>query len=321
MSRLIEILSRGGYVSGEAISRELGISRAAVWKRVEALRSEGWQIVSGGKRGYRLEAGDSLDPALWASRLDTEIIGRGENRYLAEVDSTNTELRRMALSGAPSGSLCLAECQRAGRGRLGRVWNSPAGQGIWLSVLLRPNLPPAQAPLLTFCAALAMTDALRAAAGLDAVLKWPNDVILDGKKVCGILLEISAETERIDSVVIGTGLDVYPDAYPPELKGQAVSLAERCDPPPRREILTAYLTALEKRVGALEKEGFKGIEADYRAACRTLGSRVRVSGAVELTGTARDIDGTGCLIVETEDGERHRVLSGDVSVRGLMGYV
>ena len=264
---------------------------------------------------------NGLEASNWMDKLNTRVIGRGENRVLQEIDSTNTEAKRMARSGAPSGSLCLAEHQSAGRGRLGRSWNSPAGQGLWLSVLLRPEIGAEQIPLLTFCTAMAMADAIRQTTPLQAMLKWPNDVICDGKKVCGILLETVMAQGRIDAVVIGTGLNVHPGAYPPELKGQAAALAELCSPPSRAEILAAYLNALEARTEHLARQGFAGISEDYRAMCCTLGSRVHVSGAVELTGVAEDIDAAGALYVRTEDGDVHRVLAGDVSVRGVMGYV
>ena len=323
MKSILEILAGGEYVSGEAISRELGISRAAVWKKIVALRETGWQIESGGKRGYRLVAGDGLEPALWANLLTTQRYGRGENRYEQVVNSTNTAAKQMALADAPDGSLCIAESQTAGKGRLGRVWSAPAGQGLWISMLLRPHLPPERAPLITFCAAMAMARAVRETAIIDVRIKWPNDLVADKRKLCGILLESSMDPDSIEYVVVGTGLNVYKGAYPPELDGHAVAIEELVSdvPPLRREILVRYLAALEELVDRLEKFGFQGIAEDYRALSCTLGSEVRVFGAVELTGVAEDISETGALLVRTEDGAAHWVMSGDVSVRGMMGYV
>ena len=320
MKTVLEMLSRGEFVSGEVISQAMGVSRAAVWKKISVLKEAGWQIESGGKKGYRLIPGDSLEPALWVSALTTRGLGRGENRCLAEVDSTNTEAKRMAIAGAPHGSLCVSEMQTAGKGRLGRVWSAPEGKGLWVSVLLRPNLTPEQAPLITLCVALSMTRAVRETAGLDARIKWPNDLVYAGRKLCGILLEISADPDSIEYIVAGAGVNVREGAYPPDIAHKAASLEEFGPPPLRRTLLVHYLAALEDVLDRLEREGFRGIAEEYQARSCTLGQQVRVSGAVEMTGMARAIDETGALLVES-DGAVHRVLSGDVSVRGVMGYV
>lgn len=321
MRTILQILSEGTFVSGEAISRELGISRAAVWKRIAQLKEQGWQIEAGGKRGYRLTSGDSLDPQLWTGLLTTAVMGRGEVRCLQETGSTNTEAKQLGLQGAPSGSICIAECQTAGKGRLGRKWESPAGVGLWQSVLLRPQLAPKDAPLVTLCAALAMARAVEETTGAPARIKWPNDVILNNRKLCGILLEVTCDPDRIESIVIGVGTNVRLGAYPPELADRAICLEEYGEPPLRRVLLVHYLKALEDAVTALEQKGLEGIEAVYRRLSCTLGSRVRVIGSIELEGIAENIDETGALLVRTDDGVLHRVLSGDVSVRGVMGYV
>ena len=253
MRDILEMLAGGDFVSGEKISAELGISRAAVWKRVEALRAQGYAIESAGRRGYRLVPGDALDPSLWKGALTTRELGRGEVRYQAEVSSTNTVLKEMAVGGAPQGSLCLCDRQTAGRGRLGRQWISPAGQGLWCSTLLRPRLKPEDAPFITFCTAMALAEAIDRLCGTQARIKWPNDVVIQGKKCCGILLEMAADPDRLEYVVVGTGVNLQPGAYPPELKDRAISLAELTDRPPlRREMLCAYLAALEPLVDTLE---------------------------------------------------------------------
>ncbi len=322
MRSIIEILSDGQYVSGEEISRELGISRAAVWKRIGVLKEQGWQIESGGKRGYRLESGDSLAAELWTGKLTTKIMGRGENRCLEVTDSTNVQVKQMAIAGAPGGSLCVAECQTAGKGRLGRQWNSPAGQGLWISLLLRPKLTPAHAPLITLCTAMAMSRAVRETTGAKCDIKWPNDLVYQGKKICGILLELGADPDTIEYVVVGTGLNVRKGAYPPELAERATSIEEFAEVPKRREIIVHYLAAMEDLIGRLEEGGFSAIMEEYRQNSCTLGSRVHVSGSVDFTGVAEAIDETGALFVRDDaDGQLRRVLSGDVSVRGVMGYV
>ena len=321
MRSVLQILAAGDYVSGEAISRELGISRTAVWKRIAQLKEEGWQIEAAGRKGYCLKAGDSLDPRLWIGSLTTRTMGRGTIFYQEEVGSTNVEAKRLALEGAPSGSVCLCERQTAGKGRLGRTWVSEPGVGLWQSVLVRPRLEPKDAPLVTFCAALAMARALNETTGLAVRVKWPNDIILEGKKLCGILLEVSGDMDHIESIVIGIGTNVRRGAYPDELAERATCIEEHTVPPLRRQILTRYLQALEDSLEALERDGLAGISESYRALSCTLGRRVHVIGSVDLVGVAEDIDETGALLVRTDDGELHRVLSGDVSVRGVMGYV
>jgi len=268
-----------------------------------------------------LDHHDSLVAETWLPLLATKYMGRGEAQVLQEATSTNTLLKQMALSGAPAGSLCLCETQTAGKGRLGRSWHSPAGQGLWLSVLLRPRIQPEQAPLVTLCAALAMAQAVNEATGLDARIKWPNDLVLYGKKLCGILLEIGFRADGIDYIIVGTGLNVGKSAYPAELAHQATSIQDHMAPPPRREILARYLAALEDIVTRLENDGFSALAEDYRARSCTLGSVVKVSGSVAFTGVAEAIDATGALLVRDETGDLRRVLAGDVSVRGVMGYV
>ncbi len=263
---------------------------------------------------------NDLSPAVWTPRLTTQQLGRGQNRYAHTMTSTNLVLKEMARQGAPHGSLCLCECQTAGRGRMDRVWSSPDGQGIWLSVLLRPTLPPESAPLVTFCAALAMDQAVRETTGLDVRIKWPNDLVLNGRKLCGILLEMGFDAQGM-FIVAGTGLNVRRGAYPADLADRAISLEECGAVPDRGDVIAAYLTALEDALSAVEKAGWGGIADEYRRLSVTLGSQVQVIGAECFTGTAEDIDAGGALLVRTEDGECRRVLAGDVSVRGVMGYV
>lgn len=264
---------------------------------------------------------DSLSPETWLPLLSTRTLGRGEVQVLQETTSTNTILKQMALAGAPAGSLCLCETQTAGKGRLGRSWHSPAGQGLWLSVLLRPRLKPADAPFVTLCTAMAMASAVQKATSLDVQIKWPNDLVLAGKKLCGVLLEIGFAGDGIDYIIVGTGLNVRTGAYPADLAHQATSIEDHVSPPLRGQLLAHYLLALEHTITRLETDGFAALADDYRANSCTLGSAVHVSGSVDFTGIAEAIDETGALLVRDETGEMRRVLAGDVSVRGVMGYV
>ena len=261
-----------------------------------------------------------LSPAHWTPLLTTRTLGRAINHYEHTLTSTNAVLKDMAKQGAPHGSLCLCEMQTAGRGRMDRQWSSPEGQGIWLSVLLRPALRPEDAPLITFACALAMSAAVNEVTGLNTRIKWPNDLVLEGRKLCGILLEMGFDSQGM-YIVAGTGLNICRGAYPPELADRAISVEECADQPDRGAIIAAYLRALEDALSAIERDGFAGIAADFRQACITLGSQVHVLGAEIFTGTAEDVDATGALLIRTADGELRRVLAGDVSVRGVMGYV
>ena len=262
----------------------------------------------------------SLHPDSWTPLLHTRALGRAVNHFEHTLTSTNLVLKDMAKAAAPHGCTCLCEMQTAGRGRMDRSWSSPEGQGVWLSVLLRPKTPVESAPLITFCCAIAMAKAVRQVTALDAQIKWPNDLVLYGKKLCGILLEMVFDSQGY-AVVAGTGLNVGGHAYPPELAEKATSIAEWTDAPDRGRLIAAYLDALEEAVSAVEKNGFAGIAADFRQQCITLGSQVHVLGTdVQFTGVAEDIDDAGALLVRV-DGELRRVLAGDVSVRGVMGYV
>lgn len=262
----------------------------------------------------------SIHPTHWTPLLTTRALGRVLNHHADTLTSTNLVLRDMARQGAPHGCVCLCEHQIAGRGRLDRSWVSPAGQGVWMSVLLRPALKPEDAPLITFCAALAMAQAIHRVTRLEAGVKWPNDLVLNGRKLCGILLELGFDAQGM-YIVCGTGLNVGLGAYTPDLADRAIAL-EECGPrPDRGALIAAYLNALEEAVAAVEQQGFAGIAADYRRLSVTMGREVRVIGAEEFTGVAETVDAAGALLVRTGDGSIRRVLAGDVSVRGMMGYV
>ena len=321
MERVLEILSQRETVSGEEMCCALSMTRAGVWKKIESLRQAGWDIRGEGRRGYRLIPGDRLEPVLWRKDLQTRWAGRGICHYQREVTSTNRIARQMALENAPHGSLCLCESQTEGRGRMGRSWVSLPGTGLWQSVIIRPHLRPDQAPLLTYSAALAMARGVEQAGGPEVRIKWPNDLVAGGMKICGILNEVSADPDRIESVVLGVGLNVYRGAVPGELRGQAASLEDFGAPPLRRRILLCYLACLEEEVDRLEREGMAGLREAYRERSCTLGREVRVIGPESFRGTAEDMDETGALLVRREDGLLIRVLAGDVSVRGVMGYV
>ena len=321
MEPILQLLAPGDYVSGERMSETLGITRAAIWKRVKALQEAGWPIESGGKRGYRLGEHDRLDPETWLGSLTTHTVGKGEVRYEYTLPSTNLIIKQLSMAGAAPGAVCLCEQQTAGRGRMDRVWESRPGVGLWVSILMRPRIPPSNAHLMTFCAALAMSDAVHDVCGFQPGIKWPNDLVFRGKKLCGILLEAATDMDHIRSVTAGTGLNVWPGAVPEALRDRAGCVADFGKPPSRRAILVRYLEAFERWTDALEAGGPSALIPEVSARCVTLGQQVSVTGAQTLTGLAVGLDDSGTLLVRDPGGEVRMILSGDVSVRGIMGYV
>jgi BirA family biotin operon repressor/biotin-[acetyl-CoA-carboxylase] ligase len=302
------------FVSGEAISDKLGLSRAAVWKHVNALRAQGYRIDAVPARGYRLvEIPDRLGPLEIGPLLHTQEIGQVLHCF-DELPSTSDHLKELAERDAVHGEVVVAECQTAGRGRRGRGWSSPAGRNLYLSVLLRPQLPPQRAPELTLVAAVAVCDACRQA-GVEATIKWPNDVLAGGRKLAGILTELSAEPDQVHWVVLGLGvnLNATEDDLPEELREGATSLAlERGEQVPRALFAAALLSILEKWVERHAAGGFAPIRSAWRERSSTLGQLVRVEAdGGEITGVAEDVDETGALLVRHAGGLT-RVVSGDV---------
>lgn len=313
----------GSYCSGEEIARALGVSRTAVWKHIKELRAAGYDIDSQSRSGYALrEVPDRLLAAEIADGLGTQVIGRRIDSH-ETIDSTNLEAKRIAAEGAPDGTVVVAEEQGVGRGRLSRPFFSPPGKGIWFSVLLRPDfLLPQEAPKFTLLAAVAVARAMKSF-DLTPAIKWPNDLLYEGKKLVGILTEMSAELDRIGYIVIGTGINVNiaEDEFPEELREVATSLAiMKGEKLPRVKFLQAVLRAMDDLYGKVRQQGFAPVLTEWRAYSITLGQKVRVIGAREgvdsFEGVAKDIDEDGALLVETEgDKKLRRVVAGDVSIR------
>lgn len=330
MDELLTLLSLHQPVSGENLCHQLGMTRGAVWKRMEKLRQEGYQISACGKLGYRLDpVENSLLPGYIYQEAGTCWAGRGEIDYAQEMTSTNTRAKEMARAGAPNGSLAVCDAQTAGRGRLQRSWETQPGQALTQSLVLRPHLPVEQAQLCTLAAAVAAAKAIQEICpSLNPGIKWPNDIVIGSKKCVGILCELAADMDGIVYVVAGTGINVNQLTFPPELCEKATSLllelrrnAPDAAPICRRRLLCAYLRHMEKAMDALQREGFRGIQADYLPLSVTLGQMVQVISPEEtFVGQAQSIDETGALMVQDEYSSHRRVLCGDVSVRGLMGY-
>lgn len=316
----------GTYLSGEAMSRELGVSRAAVWKAIEALRQEGYEISSAPNRGYRLEsAPDLVREGELSGFLAGCLVGR-RLLCLDTVDSTNTECKRRAVAGEPEGLVVIADEQTGGRGRLGRSFQSPKGRGLYLSTLLRPKLTPEEVSDFTAWVAVAVCDGIEAACGVRPRIKWTNDIVLDGKKLCGILTELGleSETNALEYLVSGLGVNVNhrPEDFSAEVRPMAASLAQSLGRPVRRAELAAQIILALDRMYAAFPAGKQTYLDKYRADCLTPGNRIQlITPASRQEAYALEIDDRFRLVVELPDGSRQTVSAGEVSVRGMYGYV
>jgi BirA family biotin operon repressor/biotin-[acetyl-CoA-carboxylase] ligase len=308
--------AQGNWVSGEELSRKLGVTRTAIWKQACSLRSEGYIIDSSTRKGYMLrEALDRLLPAEIEASLRSKRLGH-RIVFEKEVDSTNRLARDLAISGAVEGTLVVAETQTGGRGRKGRNWFSPPGEGIYLSLVLRPRFQPAEAPKMTLLAGVALAETLIPLVPSRITIKWPNDVLAGTKKLAGILIEVSTEIDAIDHMIVGVGLNVNtaPERFPDELRKRATSLAAEIGHPVRRaDILGAFLERFERYYDLTGREGFAPVIRRWRVLSDMAGRRVRVhSFNGSLEGTIAGIDDDGVLLVMTADGTIQSVISGDV---------
>lgn len=308
----------GDYLSGEEIARQLAVSRTAVWKHMQELKQEGYAIDAHSRRGYRLRRiPDLLLPAEIRAAARTRKLGQ-EIHYFTHIDSTNNEAKKLAFAGAAEGTLVVSEAQNSGRGRLSRGWFSPEQLGIWLSVVLRPPFSPQDAPKCTLLAAVAITRAIGSVCQVTCGIKWPNDILYEGRKLVGILTEMSAEMDAINHIIIGMGINVNMSGsdFPPELRPIATSLAEITGQPVSRlKLLTAVLMELEELYQAAVKCGFTEVLNEWRKYSVTLGQTVDITGINrQYSGLAVDIDEDGALLVETATGIQ-KVLAGDVSLR------
>ncbi|MBM7866448.1 biotin--[acetyl-CoA-carboxylase] ligase [Heliobacterium gestii] len=329
MSRkpILEALSVAeGFLSGEELSRRLGVSRSAIWKHIVALRQEGYTIDAHTRLGYKLRSRSAfLLPEEVGPLLETERFGRDYHFY-ASLPSTNRTAKELARQGAAEGTVVLAEEQTEGRGRLGRGWYSPPGLGIYFTVILRPAIPLGLAPQVTLLASVAVCKALETVAGVQPSIKWPNDVLLHGKKLCGTLTELNAEMEAVNYLVVGTGINVNqgPEDFPGEVAKVATSLyattGEKVD---RARLFAALLRFFEADYKHWLSAGFERLRSEWLERAAGMGTTVRViAGQQEWIGRAEGIDSDGALLVRDGGGELRRLISGEVSLRpeGGQGY-
>ncbi|MBW1996996.1 MAG: biotin--[acetyl-CoA-carboxylase] ligase [Deltaproteobacteria bacterium] len=307
----------GTWVSGEYLSSELSVSRSAVWKHVSILKRKGYSIESAPKKGYRLrKVSHKPLPEEISEGLDTRVFGKRDIIHLEECDSTNRIARDLARKGVPEGAIVLAEKQTRGRGRMGREWFSPPEGGIYLTMVLRPVLSPSKAPKLTLITGVALAECLRETAGVDARIKWPNDVVLGGRKLAGILTELSAEIDAVNYVLVGAGVNVNTESFPLDLQEKATSLfIETGETFSRASLVKNFLGRFEDYYFESQGKGFEEVIKRWNEMTETLGRKVKVeSGSKTYAGEALAVDADGALLLRDDGGELHRIVSGDVEL-------
>lgn len=306
------------YISGEELAKGLGISRTAVWKQIRELKNEDFIIEAKPRLGYKIVSyPDKLLPIIVEKGLRTSVIGRNIY-YYQTLDSTNSLAKSLAQEGVVEGSLVIAEEQVGGRGRCGRRWVSPKEVNILASIILRPNILPHQIPQLAILGAVSVADSIRKMTGIEAELRWPNEILLANKRVGGILTEFSAELDRVDFVILGIGINVNFDLSEfPELAGEATSLGmETGVKVSRVELLRILLEQIENNYRLLTEGKFYRIWQRWNTLCWGLGKWVQVvSAGGKQSGILRGMDDSGCLIIAKVDGERRIAMSGDVSLK------
>jgi BirA family transcriptional regulator, biotin operon repressor / biotin---[acetyl-CoA-carboxylase] ligase len=318
VAALVTLLSENAtiVISGARIAREIGVSRSTVWRWVEQLRKLGVHVKGQRSTGYFLEkVSDIVTPELLRKRLKGNLFGKRFFHFF-KIDSTNRVAMELGYAGEPEGTLVLAEEQTAGRGRAGRSWHSERGTGLYFTLLLRPRLAPAQAPLLTMLAGLSAHAAIQGLTGLTPEIKWPNDLLLNGKKVGGILTEMHAEPSVVRFVIVGIGINVNQEKFPPELASIATSLRKESGKMNYRlELLVRLLTQFETDYNRFLREGPSFVvERFQRVSNFAKGRRVRVeSGAESYVGTTAGLSPEGLLLVAKENGPVLTVIAGDVS--------
>jgi BirA family biotin operon repressor/biotin-[acetyl-CoA-carboxylase] ligase len=306
-------------VSGADLSQKLGISRAAIWARIEEMRSLGYEIEASPHSGYQLKSvPDVLHADDIMSRLgQVTVVGR-DVRVFKETTSTNDVIEKLARDGAKEGVAVFAETQTKGRGRLGRQWVSPKGKGLWFSILLRPQLPPHAVTRVTIASATAVARAIRNETGLAPQIKWPNDILFGEKKAVGILTELSAELDNIKYVILGIGVDVNltADELPSALKPIATSLRIEAGEEFSRAALAAeILKQLDQDYRRIQSGEFEEVSEEWISSCSTIGRNVSIQmGNETMHGRAEALDSDGALLLRTAHGRLERIMGGDVTV-------
>ena len=301
-SEILRLLKESDtYISGQQLCEQFQVSRTAIWKVIDQLKKEGYEIEAVRNKGYRLiDSPDVMSKAEIESLVDTKWAGKNVV-YYDEIDSTNNRAKEAGDNGAAHGTLFVADMQVAGKGRRGRVWKSPSGSSIYMTILLYPDIPPVKAPQLTLLMAIAVAEGIQEVTGLETKIKWPNDIVVNGRKICGILTEMSTEIDYINHVVIGAGINVNQDTFSDDIKATASSL--------KLELF-------------IETEDLSGLQELYNSMLVNRDQEVKVlEPGNEYKAHAIGINQTGELIVRMPDGKEKEIYAGEVSVRGVYGYV
>lgn len=316
--------SADGYISGQELCNRFGVSRTAVWKAINQLKEAGYEIEAQQNKGYRLMAApDLMTEAEIKSLMHTEWVAK-EVLYFDTIDSTNTKAQELAEKGYPSGTLVVADKQESGKGRRGRSWVSPSGTGIFMTLMIKPDINPNNASMLTLVAALAVAKAITSVTGEEALIKWPNDIVVNSKKVCGILTEMNAQFDYINNIVVGIGINVHNESFPEEISQMASSLMIEAGGKRfhRAQIIAETMSYFEQYYDTfLKTQDLSALVREYDELLVNRNKSVRVLDPKEpFDGKAMGITPKGELIVDTWE-SRKLVSSGEVSVRGIYGYV
>lgn len=316
--------STDGYISGQELCNRFGVSRTAVWKAINQLKEAGYEIEAQQNKGYRLMAApDLMTEAEIKSLMHTDWVAK-EVLYFDTIDSTNTKAQELAEKGYPSGTLVVADKQESGKGRRGRSWVSPSGTGIFMTLMIKPDINPNNASMLTLVAALAVAKAITSVTGEEALIKWPNDIVVNGKKVCGILTEMNAQFDYINHIVVGIGINVHNESFPEEISQMASSLMIEAGGKRfhRAQIIAETMSYFEQYYDTfLKTQDLSALVREYDELLVNRNKSVRVLDPKEpFDGKAMGITSKGELIVGTWE-SRKLVSSGEVSVRGIYGYV
>lgn len=305
------------YISGQKISEQIGCSRTAIWKHISELKKEGYEIIGVQKRGYQLlSRPDNVRPHDIKHDLKTKYIGH--SIYYEEVMSSTQEIaHKLAQEGSEEGTIVITDHQTKGRGRLGRSWESETRSGIWMSIILRPNIPPNQAPQLTLLTAVAIVQVIENMTSIECEIKWPNDILVNGKKLVGILTELQAEADAIQSIIIGIGINVNTKQFPEELQDKATSLYKENNEQKisRATLVQSILQQMEFLYEEYLDTGFEAIKLRWESYAISLGKFITartLNG--EIKGLAKGITNEGVLLIEDKDGHIHQVYSADIEI-------
>ena len=323
-NKIIEVILNSGedFVSGQELSKHLGISRTAIWKHINTLKQQGYDIESVNKKGYRLVSSpdDLLSPQNLYHNLTTDIVGKNII-HLESIDSTNDYLKKIG-NDVQEGTIVISEEQTKGKGRLGRSWQSKSKEGIWMSIILKPEIVPYKAPFITLIAGAAIVKALNNLQ-VPAKIKWPNDIIINNKKLSGILTELSAEIERVNYIVVGIGMNVKNFDFDQELEQKATSLYKENYYLSRVDVVSQILCEFEK---LYKKYIEKNDKKETLSICKEYSAIINkdvyiINGDKKELVKCIDINDDGNLLVKDINNNVKEILSGEVSIRGVKGYV